>query len=232
VRSGTWTSVMLRRLASVLRLRSSLPARYRDLIARHAPGGSFADVGCMWNVDGTYAFHALDQGATRVVGVDLMPATERFLARNHARDDRVRFVHGDINDPTVVDGLGAFDTVFCSGVLYHVPNPVLTLEQLRRICRRVLILVSATIPELGVSQGAIFLPFLDARQRRRLNFRTPDVKMALDSAFVAEQGYANWFWGLTPTCIEAMVRSVGFEVSERYRYRHALCLVCRPRTKE
>ena len=221
---------MIRRLARVLRVRPSLPDRYRELIARHAPGGSFADIGCMWNVDGAYAFHALDQGATDAVGVDLMPATEKFLARNRARGDRVRFVNGDINDHGVVAALGTFDTVFCSGVLYHVPNPVFTLQQLHRICGSTLILVSATIPELPWPQGAVYLPFLDERQRRSINFRTRYLKMGLDSAFVAEQGYANWFWGLTPTCVEAMARSAGFEVSERYRHRHAVCLVCQPRT--
>ena len=55
-------------------------------------------------------------------------------------------MQGDINDPDLPARLGRFDVVFCSGIIYHVPNPVLTLEQLRRLCGRVLILASPCFP--------------------------------------------------------------------------------------
>src|SRR5881409_4461971 len=77
-----------------------LIGRYADLIDRHARGASFADVGCMWNVDGAWAFGALKAGATRVVGIDLMPPTAEFLAQNEVRGRRVEFLQGDINDPS------------------------------------------------------------------------------------------------------------------------------------
>src|SRR5437899_12309912 len=81
-------------LAATLLGRPSYQDRLRMLIERHAPGRSFADVGCMWNVDGAYAFHALDKGAVQVTGIDLMAPSERLQAENARRGSRVTFVQG------------------------------------------------------------------------------------------------------------------------------------------
>jgi len=218
-------------LAAALLRRPSYQDRLRMLIERHAPGHSFVDVGCMWNVDGTYAFHALDQGAVRVTGIDVQGATERFHTENRRRGSRVAFVEGDINDPTLPERLGRFDVVFCSGVLYHMPNPLTTLEQLRALCGRTLILGSATIPEQGIPQLALYYPFLDARFHRKLVPRIDWVKFGLDTTFRHDWYYANWFWGLTPSCAQAMLRTVGFEVQEVHNWRRALCVVCAPRDR-
>jgi SAM-dependent methyltransferase len=212
-----------------MRLRGGdLRDRYRDLIARHAAGRSFADVGCMWNVDGAYAFHALDAGATDVVGVDLMPRSAAFDAANARRGNRVRFVHGDINEPAITAAIGVVDVVFCSGVLYHVPNPLLTLDRLRAVCRTTLILVSAVIREQRAPQAAVFLPHLGERGRAAVAYRSRQRRLGLDTPFVAGDGYANWYWAFTPSCVEAMARTAGFRISERCLYPHALCLVCHP----
>jgi hypothetical protein len=211
-----------------LRAQPSLPERYRALIARHAPGRTFADIGCMWNIHGAYAFHALDVGATHVTGVDLMPPTPQFLAENHARGDRVRFLQGDVNEPATVEAVGPVSTVFCSGVLYHVPNPLETLRRLRHMCQETLILVSATIPEQRRPQTAIFLPYLDERSRHAVRFGSA-LKIGLHTPYDPAESYANWFWGFAPSCVEAMTRAADFEITERYPHRHAICLVCRPR---
>ena len=214
------------RLRRLLHLRPTVPDRYRELIARHVRGRTFIDVGCMWGVHGAYAFHALDGGATQVTGVDLMSPSPEFVTRNLAYEGRVRFVQGDINDPSTAAALGTADVVFCAGVLYHVPNPLLTLEHLRRICAGTLLLGSATIPEQRQPQTAVFLPFLSPRARRALSYRSADVKIGLDTDFVRGERYANWFWGLTASAVEAMVRAAGFEVRDRHRHRRSICLVC------
>jgi 2-polyprenyl-3-methyl-5-hydroxy-6-metoxy-1,4-benzoquinol methylase len=216
-------------LVAALLHRPSYQDRLRMLIERHAPGTSFVDVGCMWNVDGAYAFHAVDKGAVQVTGIDLQAASERFHAENARRGSRVTFVQGDINDPTLPERLGRTDVVFCSGVLYHVPNPLTTLEQLRALCRRTLILGSATIPEQGIPQLAVYYPFLDARFHGKLVPRTDHARVGLDTAFRHDSYYANWFWGLTLSCLRAMLETVGFETLEVYTWRRAVCVVCAPR---
>jgi SAM-dependent methyltransferase len=222
-----WTE---RAVVAANRLRGRLPyqERCQELIARYAPGRSFLDVGCMWKVDGAYAFHALTHGAASVTGLDVGPATAEFAARNRASGGRVRFVQGDINDPATAARLGVADVVFCSGVLYHVPNPILTLERLRRLCRETLLLGCATIPEQAHPQSAIFLPFLPEAARAALTYHSGDEKVGLDSAFVPEWGYGNWFWGFTPSCVEAMAQAAGFALIERYVTRRSVCVVCSP----
>jgi 2-polyprenyl-3-methyl-5-hydroxy-6-metoxy-1,4-benzoquinol methylase len=128
------------------------------LIAPLVPGRTFVDVGCMWEVDGDYSFLAAASGATSVTGVDIAAATPQFTTRNAQLGEPVRFVRGDLNDPKIEEWAGTFDVVFCSGVLYHVPNPVFSLYQLRRLCREVLILTSATMPERDVPNAACCYP--------------------------------------------------------------------------
>lgn len=200
---------------------------WRELIARHVPGRSFVDVGCMWRVDGAYAFHALASGAAAVTGIDVNPATAAFAERNAAVDDRVRFVQSDLNDPALPGRVGAFDVVFCSGVLYHVPNPVFSIEQLRRLCRGTLILTTASVLERETPHAAVFLPYLQAAARDRLDFPVHARKRGLDSAVIERRGYANWLWLPTPSCLRAMIRFSGFEILWCYEHRHVTTVVAR-----
>jgi hypothetical protein len=224
---------MLRHYLSALgrRVRRQPPVQVvnRTLIRRLAPRRSVVDVGCLWNVDGDYAFGAVIHGARAVTALDIHPATAAFIRRNEAVGNAVRFVQGDINDPGTAATVGVHDLVFCSGVLYHVPHPLVTLERLRSICAEYLILTTATIPERRAPQGAVFFPFLDDRGRQRYNYPTPDrAKVGLDREFVPEWGYANYYWGFTPSCAVAMLKLAGFRVAERFLWRRGACFLCVP----
>jgi hypothetical protein len=201
---------------------------WKDLIAEFAPGRSFIDVGCMWGVHGEYAFHALAHGATSAIGLDRAPATPEFLARNQASNNRIRFVQANIDDPALETLLGYIDVVFCAGVLYHVPNPLLTLGQLRAICAQTLILATPTIPERSEPHVAIFLPHLKDPARTRLTFDTKGLKRGLDVPFEPAREYGNWFWAFTPSCVRAMLATAGFEVRQFQTYRHGVIAVCAP----
>lgn len=202
---------------------------WRELIEAHAHGRSFADVGCLWNVHGAYAFHALDRGAARVVGVDVNPATPEFLAENARRGEPVEFHRGDLNDEALVRALAPIDVVFCSGVLYHVPDPIWTLKQLRRLTGDTLILTTAIVEELAEPNGALLFPYMDADARRRLSARTNHRKTGIDDdGFRPEKGYGNWFWGMTPSCVLAMCRLAGLRATEVRRHRYVLTVVATP----
>jgi hypothetical protein len=61
--------------------RGDIVGNYGDLprlIREHAPGRSFADIGCMWGVNGEHAFLAEAAGATRVAAVDVFGPTPEF----------------------------------------------------------------------------------------------------------------------------------------------------------
>src|SRR5436190_24115207 len=63
-----------------------------EYIRRHVPGRSFADIGCMWGVNGEYAFIAEDAGATKVTAVDVFGPTPEFDEKHRERRSRVEFV--------------------------------------------------------------------------------------------------------------------------------------------
>lgn len=206
--------------------------RLPDLIGEHAPGGSFVDVGCMWGVNGALAFLAEEAGATRVVGLDVFGPTPEFLAERDRRGSAVEFVLGDVTSTTTLARVGPVDTVLCAGVLYHHPSPFDVLVALRALCRRTLILRTSTIPEVdGLPGAAVYWPLLDVRARERWNLASLglDAQVGITGPFEPEQGYGNWFWGMTPSCLRALVQTAGFEVSRCETEAFAQTLICTPR---
>jgi len=174
-----------------------------ELVARFAPGRSFLDVGAMWSVHGAIAFAARDAGATAVTALDVMAPTPEFLERQ----GDVRFVQGDVHDPGVTM---PHDVVWCSGVLYHAPHPLLTLERLHALTGQTLLLATETIG--GRGRRAVFAP-------------DPGSHPAHTEPFDPARGYGNWWWGLSRSAVEAMVEASGFAIAERHATRHHLTLV-------
>ena len=136
------------------------------LIRKHAPGKSFADIGCMWGVNGAFAFTAEEAGATTVMAVDVFGPTPEFEEAHAARQSRVTFVLGDATKIDTLRRIGQVDVVFCAGVLYHHPSPFDLLVALRRICGEPLILRTSTIPEVrGLPNAAVYFPMLPPEAR-------------------------------------------------------------------
>lgn len=187
-----------------------------DLIRRFAPGRSFVDVGAMWEVHGRLAFLAEECGATTVTAVDVMEPTDVFETEHRRRDSRVRFVRGDVHDQTVVADVGPHDVVWCSGVLYHAPSPLLTLARLRRLTSETLILATETIPEVpGLAQACVFLPGLQAADRAlHVAARPHGVALGIHTPFESSQGYGAWWWGITRSALRGMLEASGFVIRE------------------
>ncbi len=187
---------------------------------RFAPGRSFADVGCMWSVDGALAFAAEAAGATSVTGVDVMAPTPAFETERARRGSGVRFVRGDVHDPAVVAEVGRHDVVWCSGLLYHAPNPLLTLERLAQLTGETLLLATEALPEVPGLRGAcVFYPGADPRP-----FAAPG-RVGLASPFDAARGYENWWWGITRSALEGMLAATGFRVAEAHDDRLHVTIV-------
>jgi SAM-dependent methyltransferase len=201
-----------------------------DLIRRWAPGRSFADVGCIWGVNGEHAFIAEAAGATVVKAIDVFGPTPEFDAHHRARNSRVEFILGDITAPSTIARVGAVDVVLCAGVLYHHPSPFDVLVALRRICRQTLILRTSTIPEVhGLPNAAVFFPMLDDRARRLWDLRSLGVghQTGITNPYRPEDGYGNWFWGLTPSCLVSLVACAGFQIEHRATEPFAQTVIAR-----
>jgi hypothetical protein len=184
----------------------------------------------MWGVNGGHSFAAEQAGATRIYAVDVFGPTPEFSAEHTRRHSRVEFVLGDAASPSVLHRIGGVDVVFCAGVLYHHPSPFDLLVALRRICRETLILRTSTIPEIdGLPNAAVYFPHLDEPARRLWNLRSLGVlhQAGISGRFEAAEGYGNWFWGLTPSCLVSLVKTAGFEVVRRDDEPFAQTLVCR-----
>jgi SAM-dependent methyltransferase len=205
---------------------------YNDLphyISKFAPGKSFLDVGCMWGVNGAYAFLAEEAGATCVKGIDVFGPTPEFLEKKEQRRSRVEFILGDATHPCTIEIAGQMDVVFCAGVLYHHPSPFDLLVALRRMCRETLILRSSTIPEIrGLPNAAVYFPMMRAEDRKLWNLSSLGVhnQVGIAGAFQPEAGYGNWFWGLTPSCLASLLETAGFRVDYRATEPFAQTFVC------
>jgi hypothetical protein len=196
------------------RLGSAKPPR-EELIARHVGGRSFVDVGCMWTIDGALCFAAEEAGAASVTGVDVMAPTERFEAELRRRDSKVRFVQGDLHDPATVAAVGRHDVVWCSGVLYHAPHPLLTLERLRELTGQTLLLATETVAETPGRRGTCVIA------------PGPEEHPNAEPPAGPNAGYGPWYWGISPSALRSMLALTGFAVVEEHRTPFHVTVVAR-----
>jgi hypothetical protein len=218
--------------AARARQRLTAPSAPREALVRlYAPGRTFADIGCMWGVNGRIAFEAEASGATAVTGLDVMTATAEYEAEHARRDSKMRFVHGDVHDPAAISTVGPHQVVWCSGVLYHSPHPLLVLERLREITEEVLILATETIPEVpGVAQACVFLPALPAKDRQIHQAARPgSTALGVSNAFDPGQSYGAWWWGISRSAVRGMLDASGFETVEQHGGPLHMTVIATPR---
>ena len=199
----------------------------KELISGYIQGKTFADVGALWGVHGENVFYALENGATAAVAIDVYDETEQFKAQKEKYGDSLKFVKGDINAEETLEQTGPQDVVLFAGVLYHAPDPLHMLMNLRRITKEILILNSASIPEVpGMRNVAVFYPHLKPSERSAWA-RGIGSQRAITTPYAPGEGYGNWFWGLTPSVIESMIQCAGFEVVERRVFNFRTVFVCK-----
>lgn len=214
--------------------RGRIVGSYSDLpeyVRQYSAGASFTDVGCMWGVNGAYAFMAEEAGATTIKGIDTFGPTPEFEQERKKRQSKVEFVLGDITEEITLEKTGIADTVLCAGVLYHHPNPFEMLVALRQICRQTLILRTFAIPEnKAIRNSAVLFPYLSDDQRDLWNLERQGLakQLGIGNAFRPEDGYGNYFWGMTPSCIRSLLRLAGFTVRRQAAEPFAQTFVCTP----
>jgi hypothetical protein len=207
-------------------------------IAELAPGNSWIDIGGMFGVAGDVSFIAEEAGATDVLLFDGMDPSEEFQAKHRDRNSKVRYQQADLHDPEDVGIAGQFDVVLCTGVIYHSPSPFQQLLHLRQMTKEELVLGTHVVPEVpGVENACVFYPgrgpdaeaaFAHAHGGNAARY--PGMTMPFDTS--EHMGYANMWWGLTPSAVRSMVRYAGFEITEEVRYdRFLMDLRARPSTE-
>ena len=148
------------------------------------------DVGA-W--DGFFSFEAERRGAARVVAADYYSwhgggwgSKAGFELARTTLGSKVEDVDIDVMDLSP-ERVGTFDVVFFLGVLYHLRHPLLALERIASVTRKLLVLETVVDME-GISRpAAAFYP------RRELN-----------------NDPTNW-WGPNVPALHAMLGDVGFD---------------------
>ena len=211
-------------------------------VSTAAASKSFAEVGGLWGTTNEQATVAARAGATATTMIDLPPSDGSDedlwkLFRERAASLGVTdttCVQGSIDDPETVQRVGSFDVVSCSGVLYHCPDPLHTLRQLRAITRETLILGTASMPEtvtsaagtVSVEAGAALLvPALTQSQRAVLGqwLREVGGDQALGVNYPMQtdwdlDDYGAWWWFFTRDYVATLLRIAGFTVETLASY--------------
>ncbi|MBZ9819390.1 TIGR04290 family methyltransferase [Mesorhizobium sp. CA4] len=177
--------------------------KFAHAIPADLSGKSVLDIGCN---AGFYSIEMKRRGADRVLGIDFDAAylsQARFAAE--VADCDIEFRELSVYD---VGALGeTFDIVLFMGVLYHLRHPLLALDLIREhVARDVMIFQS-------MQRGSSEVFALE----QNYDFWTHDLfdRPEFPKLHFIEHRYAddptNW-WIPNRGCIEAMLRSAGFEI--------------------
>jgi tRNA (mo5U34)-methyltransferase len=177
-------------------------------------GWTVLDVGCN---AGFYSFKLAERGA-KVTAVDLDPhylRQARWAVRQFGLEDRVEFRQMQVYHLARLQE--QFDLVWFMGVLYHLRYPMLGLDIVTRKARRLMMFQTATMPGEEVAAPPRDFALAERGMMREPGWPTMafiEHRMAGDPT--------NW-WAPNHACIEAMLRSLHFEVIARPRPEIYLC---------
>lgn len=206
-----------------------------NIFEKYVPGTDYLDVGPLFgtvnetlSVASRYSPRSLSAADIDPLDADSWEALRSHLASKNV--EGVKEFSVSIDDPTIVEKTGAFDFVYSAGILYHVPSPVYTLQQYRKLTRKYFLLGSMVVPEeiendqgrLDFSGGKlVFIPAIGEAERRVMaaHYDQYDMKIhhinATDSwpwRHNGEPSYGPWWWLYSPSTCKRMIETAGFKV--------------------
>lgn len=155
-------------------------------------GKSVIDVGA-W--DGFFSYEAERRGADKVLAIDYNEQWDRaFINGSKKGFDLVHDVLKSNVESEIMsvydispEKVGKYDIVLFLGVIYHLLHPILALQKLFSITKELLIMET-------------LIDILDYERPASVFY--PGCEMNNDGSN---------YWGFNPSCIEAMLRTVGFK---------------------
>lgn len=107
-------------------------------------GLSVIDIGCN---TGFWSIKAKKVGARTVLGIDGKKELieQAGFVRDTLKIDGVRFRHMDVYDVSK-DSVGQFDICLFLGVLYHLDDPILALQKMAEITKRIIVVDTTVVP--------------------------------------------------------------------------------------
>lgn len=190
--------------------------QFADAIPADLTGKTVLDIGCN---AGFYSFEMKRRGAVRVVGVD---SDDNYLRQAHfaagVLEMEVEFQNLSIYEIAALRE--KFDFVIFMGVLYHLRHPLLALDLIREhVAKDLLLFQSMQRGSTEVDELKPDYPFSEEQIFDRPGF---------PKMHFIEKRYAkdptNW-WVPNRACVEAMLRSSGFEIIKHPEPEVYLCRV-------
>ncbi len=207
-----------------------------EWIGRITAGKSFVDVGGLWGLVNEKISPAHKAGATQLCMVDIWaPESEwwqKFRERCEANGiSPVREVTSSIDNPRILETVGTYDIVHCSGVIYHCPNPLLTIRHLMSLANEMILLATAVMPpvvenEFGRmtfdSEAAVCVPLIGNASRMIMDRYLTEkygggaygVNAPVDSWYFADgaPNYGPWWWLWSASYVARMLETCGLEL--------------------
>jgi 2-polyprenyl-3-methyl-5-hydroxy-6-metoxy-1,4-benzoquinol methylase len=200
-------------------------------ISRVARGRSFADVGGLYGTVSEKLSVAHSHGATDLTMIDIVPEGNELWQAFSDRMQQLGISGYETISKSILDLAESpdhprYDVVHCTGVLYHMPDPIRLLSALRKITRKYLVLGSAVTATsisgngetLNVPPAAsLFIPALKEHERAILEgYWRPFVGsdalgLTREQKSWDMEDFAPWWWLPTVDCIRAMCESAGFD---------------------
>lgn len=160
--------------------------------------------------DGPYTFELERRGA-QVTALDIQdPDITVFSAVKEIKNSSATYVRGGVYD-AVPETLGTYDLVLFPGVYYHLKNPVLALQRIRRLLKDggALFIEGASVTDYLAERlnKALGSPTSDTKAIAEILDRMPLSYFDIDHEIY--QDWSNWFFPTT-RCLEGMLLDSGF----------------------
>jgi len=158
--------------------------------------------------DGPYTFELERRGA-QVTALDIQdPDVTVFNAVKEIKHSSARHVRGSIYD-ALPENVGLYDIVLFAGVYYHLKNPMLALQRIRRLLtdEGVLFIEGASSTDYLAGQLSEALGLPKSEEMTEILDRLPLAYFDFEDKIYTWQ---SWFFPTT-RCLEAMLLDSGFQ---------------------
>lgn len=116
--------------------------------------------------------------------------------------------------------------VFSNNKLSSHQDPLAYLRELRKLCDDTLIIITESVPEFPTYRNmAVFYPSLNESQKALWNTPLYDGRIT-KGRYEPPSGNLLRYWGLTPSAVESMLVSAGFEIKEKQIFDYEAAFVC------